>query len=233
MSQTTITQPHPTRLALAAFASLAFMVSACQQAPAEPEQDTPVATPTPEESDTVSILRPEIQLPDITPSVADLEPYRATVGFPEGGRVLDEGAIAALEAVLASPQMELGLAITLGSHSDSTGTDTANLNASEKRGLAVARWLIDQGVDADRITVIAFGEQNPVQPNALPNGAPNEEGRAANRRVEVEVAVPTSEEIVPEDPEASDPEVSNPEGSNPEGSEAEPLNSKSSVEAGD
>ncbi|MEO0418416.1 MAG: OmpA family protein [Pseudomonadota bacterium] len=222
MNQITIPQPQPNRRPLVLLTGLALMVSACQQAPQEPEPDTPVATPTPEEADTVSILRPEIELPDSAPDADKLEPYRAAIGFPEGGRTLDSDAVAALEAALASPQMELGLAITLGSHSDSTGTDTANLNASEKRGLAVAQWLIDNGVDAGRITVIAFGEQNPAQPNALPNGAPNDEGRAANRRVEIEIAVPSSEENAA---------VS--EGSNPEGSKAKPQNSKSSVEAGD
>lgn len=203
------------KLTLAASGAMAllFVMSGCQQTPAESVEDAPLAASTAEEADTVSILRPEIELPDSAPGADQLEPYRATIGFPEGGRTLDADAVAALETALASSQMELGLAITLGSHSDSSGTDTANLNASEKRGLAVAQWLIDKGVDADRITVIAFGEQNPAQPNALPNGVPNEEGRAANRRVEIEIAVPASKEEQPTLPE--------------------PSNSKNSVEAGD
>ena len=42
-------------------------------------------------------------------------------------------------------------------------------------------------VEEERIEIVAFGEQNPVEPNALPDGSPNEEGRAANRRVEVTI----------------------------------------------
>ena len=51
----------------------------------------------------------------------------------------------------------------------------------------VALWLKDNGVDADRISLIVFGEQNPIEPNALPDGTPNAIGRAANRRVEIEI----------------------------------------------
>ena len=50
--------------------------------------------------------------------------------------------------------------------------------------------MIDNGVAQERIVIIAFGEQNPVAPNALPDGTPNEAGRATNRRVEIEVSVP-------------------------------------------
>lgn len=140
------------------------------------------------EPDTVSILRPEIEPPEIKPTPQALGPYRSVIGFYKGGTALDAQAVAALEATLEAEQMALGLPITLRAHSDSEGTDAANLKASEKRGLAVAKWLIDRGIDAGRITVIALGEQNPAEPNALPDGSPNEKGRAANRRVELEIA---------------------------------------------
>lgn len=143
-----------------------------------------------EDAEPVSILRPEIELPEAEPTPLTIATYRATIGFPDGGRTLDADALATLEAALASPALPLGLPITLRAHSDSQGGDQANLNASEKRGLAVAQWLIDNGVDASRITVIAFGEQNPVAPNALPDGSPNKAGRAQNRRVEIEIAAP-------------------------------------------
>ena len=147
-----------------------------QKPPSQPSTDEPV-----------SILRPEITGPEETTQRADapLEPLEITINFASGGSKLDADAIDALEKALASPQMASGLPITLSAHSDSVGTDEANLDASEERGLAVARWLIDEGIDESRITVIAFGEQNPIAPNALADGSKNEEGRAANRRVEI------------------------------------------------
>jgi len=40
------------------------------------------------------------------------------------------------------------------------------------------------------MTIVAFGEQNPIAPNALPDGTPDLAGRAKNRRVELAVAPP-------------------------------------------
>ncbi len=134
------------------------------------------------EEEPVSILRSDIEQPEVE---APLEPLNATIGFPNGGADLSEEALAALKEVLASEQVARGLPIVLRAHSDAGGSDAVNERASQARGLAVAAWLIENGIADDRIRVIVFGEQNPIEPNALPNGAPNEAGRAANRRVEV------------------------------------------------
>lgn len=165
------------------------LLAACSGEPSGEggQDDGPAAIPSPEEP--VSILRPDVEQP--AQEVAPLEPLNATVGFPDGGAGLDADAIAALEQVLASEQLGAGGPITLRAHSDSAGTDEANADSSEARGLAVAAWLIDNGVADGRIEVIVFGEQNPIEPNALPDGSPNEAGRAANRRVEV-LIVPTT-----------------------------------------
>lgn len=202
--------------------ALAVGLAACQSqdeddpslltAPETPEEEaiTDAETPTPtpaatESPEPVSILRPGIAPPE-TPEVP-LEPLEVTVGFPEGGAKLDEAAIAALEGVLASEQIESDAPIVLRAHSDSGGTDKSNLKASEKRGQAVRDWLVEQGIDPERITVIAFGEQNPVAPNALPDGTPNPKGRAANRRVEVSV-VPVPDAPVPNESPANAADVS-------------------------
>ena len=187
-------------LSLAPYLALA----ACTQPSPEPvEPSEPSSAADGEAIETVSILRPEIEPPEVKPTPEEVGPYQAVIGFPEGGTALDEAALAALEAALASEQLGQGLPITLGAHGDSEGTDSANLKASEKRGLAVAKWLIDNGVDAARITVIAFGEQNPVQPNANPDGSPNEEGRAANRRVEITITAQSVEESAAENSKGS------------------------------
>ncbi|MEL7189741.1 MAG: OmpA family protein [Pseudomonadota bacterium] len=177
-------KPAFTLIALTA----ALALGACKQRPEGgspgPESDDAVKA---EETGAVSILRPEVAPPDS--QAETLTTLEATIGFPDGGDELDADAVAELEKVLASPQLKLSGPITLRAHSDSAGTDTANEDAAETRGLAVAAWLIGQGVDEDRIDVIVFGEQNPAEPNALPDGSPNEAGRKANRRVEIEVQV--------------------------------------------
>ncbi len=186
-------KPASTLFTLSALLALA----ACNQNPEDGTRDTPLEdSPEAEETGAVSILRPEVAPPSA--QAETLPVLQATIGFPDGSDELDADAVAELEKVLASPQIKFDGPIILRAHTDSAGTDTANEDASETRGLAVAGWLIAQGVDEDRIDVIVFGEQNPVKPNALPDGSPNEPGRKANRRVEIEVQVPEPSKITKE-----------------------------------
>ena len=129
---------------------------------------------------------------DLPVGAETLPPLNMTLSFADGTPELTEAVRAELATILASPQVEGGGAITLRGHTDSEGPDAGNLAASRAMAEAVRNFLVEGGVAPERITVIAFGEQNPVAPNALPNGSPNEEGRAANRRVDVTVAIGNS-----------------------------------------
>ncbi|QPL40300.1 OmpA family protein [Erythrobacter sp. A30-3] len=155
-----------------------LLLAACnsEQPPAAPEE--------PAEGKR-SIFRPEFQVEPID-SLSPPESLETRIIFPDGAELSQE-ARAELATVLASPQVTGGGAIVLRGHSDSGGSDDANMRASRARAEAVRDWLVENGVEASRISVIAFGEQNPAAPNALPDGSPNEEGRLANRRVEIEV----------------------------------------------
>lgn len=166
-------------------------LAACEPSPQTPivEEDTQAqALPS---AEPVSILRPDVDAQIEKPDTLAAKSLTATVGFPQGGSDLDADALAVLEEVKGSQQFAQNGAIILRAHSDSAGSDRANERASEARGLAVAEWLIAAGADARRIDVIVFGEQNPAQPNALPDGSSNEAGRAFNRRVEIEILAAT------------------------------------------
>ena len=136
-----------------------------------------------------SIIRDDIEE---APALVDLppDPVDVTIGFPDGGTAIGEQDERRLQMVLESDAMAEGWPIVVGGHTDSGGNDRANLRASRARAEAVAAWLVERGVDDDRVQVIAFGEQNPVAPNALPNGEPDEAGRARNRRVQITIAEP-------------------------------------------
>ncbi|MFP3938599.1 MAG: OmpA family protein [Phycisphaerae bacterium] len=56
-----------------------------------------------------------------------------------------------------------------------------NLDLSANRAMAVTRYLIDKGMDKERIETVAMGETNFVAGNASP------QGKAKNRRVEIVV----------------------------------------------
>lgn len=167
----------------------ALALAACERAPAPPDEapaPTPAA-PTTSATAPVSIIRDDIEVEREAPPLAPLE---ARIGFPEGGSDLTEAAQARLATVLESPQIAAGGRIVLRGHTDSAGSDAANLRAARQRAEAVRDWLVENGVDAKRIAIVALGEQNPIEPNAMPDGEPNERGRAANRRVDIAVAVP-------------------------------------------
>ncbi len=146
--------------------------------------EEPLAEPAPEETQPISIIREEVL--EVEEPV--IEPVAATIPFGDGGNDIGEEAERLLAEILESPALREGWTVTLRGHTDSSGNDSANLRASRARAEAVAAWLVERGVDDERIEVIAFGEQNPIAPNALPDGSPDEEGRARNRRVDIEIA---------------------------------------------
>ncbi len=66
----------------------------------------------------------------------------------------------------------------INAYTDSLGTESYNQKLSLKRADSVKSALVKYGVDANRITTIGHGENNPVASNDT------EEGRLENRRVE-------------------------------------------------
>lgn len=175
------------RIAIATAATLA-LVACGKQADTPPSEPEPTASPEPADTgEPVSIIRDDV---DGARAEAPLPRLETSVSFGDNGDQLTEEALATIEEVLSSPQMEAGGPIVIGGHTDSSGSDDANLRVSKRRAQAVRDYLAGKGVAEERITVIAFGEQNPVEPNADPDGTPNEEGRAANRRVEIVIEVP-------------------------------------------
>jgi len=176
------------RIGTAALAALAM--AGCgtnlDESPAGVEEtETPTPQVTPDEG--VSIIRDDIAIERELPP---LEPLEQRISFDDGGADLGETAIAELETLLTSRQMEEGGAIELRGHTDSSGFDQANIRASQKRAEAVRDWLTGKEISEQRIAIIALGEQNPARPNANPDGSPNEENRAFNRRVEVLIKLP-------------------------------------------
>ncbi|RME95153.1 MAG: OmpA family protein [Bacteroidetes bacterium] len=69
--------------------------------------------------------------------------------------------------------------IIIEGHTDSKGTESYNQALSVRRAESVASFLQAKGISRDRLTVVGYGESQPVASND------NEEGRAQNRRVEI------------------------------------------------
>ena len=85
--------------------------------------------------------------------------------------------MATLAKALASPQLE-GRRFTVVGHTDASGSASYNKALSDRRAAAVRRYLIDSGIDADRLRAVGKGESD-----LLNSGDPN---AAENRRVEIQ-----------------------------------------------
>ncbi|CAP42221.1 outer membrane protein OmpA [Bordetella petrii] len=92
---------------------------------------------------------------------------------PEGRQLLDQVAQQA-------QGIDLETIIAVG-HTDSIGTEKYNQGLSERRAASVKSYLVSKGVDPNRIYTEGKGELQPVASNKT------REGRAQNRRVEIEV----------------------------------------------
>jgi len=69
--------------------------------------------------------------------------------------------------------------IRLEGHADERGTREYNMALGERRALAVKEFLVIQGISANRIEVISYGEERPAAYGS------NEASWASNRRVEL------------------------------------------------
>jgi outer membrane protein OmpA-like peptidoglycan-associated protein len=103
--------------------------------------------------------------------------------FDTGKATLRVGAREKLAKVagilLAYPDLRL----SLGGHTDSTGSLSFNQQLSQQRAAAVRDYLISQGLKPTEIVAVdGFGPSQPVASNATPAG------RQQNRRVEIVVA---------------------------------------------
>jgi outer membrane protein OmpA-like peptidoglycan-associated protein len=112
---------------------------------------------------------------------AEASRYAAVVYFGVNSAVIDEAGYRELrwlvEQLLPYPQAML----EVQGFADATGGEEHNQQLSEQRAERVARYLVTQGIDPERIRVTGFSENFPARANETA------QGRNRNRRVEVTV----------------------------------------------
>ncbi|MBP5248083.1 MAG: OmpA family protein [Fibrobacter sp.] len=71
------------------------------------------------------------------------------------------------------------LNVSVEGHTDNTGSEEHNLKLSEQRAENVLQFLVEQGIDAKRLSSKGYGMSKPVADNST------KEGRQKNRRVDL------------------------------------------------
>lgn len=73
------------------------------------------------------------------------------------------------------------ITIEIGGHTDNTGSESRNKTLSNDRAKAVYSYLIEKGIDANRLSYKGYGSAVPVATNDT------DEGRQQNRRTEIKI----------------------------------------------
>ena len=71
--------------------------------------------------------------------------------------------------------------VRIEGHTDADGTEKYNKKLSQDRADAVMNFLVEAGIDADRMEAVGFGEEKPIADNET------DEGKERNRRVEFNI----------------------------------------------
>ena len=117
----------------------------------------------------------------VAPPAATKVTYAADAFFDFNKSVIKPEGKAKLDDLIGKiKDINLEVIIAVG-HTDSVGSDAYNQKLSVRRSEAVKAYLVSKGIEKNRVYTEGKGEKQPVADNKTA------EGRAKNRRVEIEV----------------------------------------------
>lgn len=139
-----------------------------------------------------SVLDKDDQCPDVAGTVANrgcpevteevqkqLNEYARTILFDTGKASLNPSSTRVFVDIIRILNEYPTAKFTVEGHTDSVGSDELNQKLSEERANSVRDFLIQEGVAADRLTAMGYGEGKPIATNNT------KAGRQQNRRTEI------------------------------------------------
>lgn len=101
------------------------------------------------------------------------------IHFKFDSAALTSEAKSILDRSLSAIRSNASQSIQVEGHTDSTGSDSYNLDLSQRRAQSVVDYLVSNGVNSSRLNARGFGENSPITSNDT------SANRAQNRRVEI------------------------------------------------
>lgn len=121
--------------------------------------------------------------PEITKEVRNLFTQAMSgIEFESGKDVIKKSSYPLLNQIVAILGLNAEYNLIISGHTDDVGNDDLNMKLSIDRAAAVKNYLVEKGVDENRLQSQGFGETQPIASNKTTKG------RAKNRRVEFEIA---------------------------------------------
>ena len=103
------------------------------------------------------------------------------LNFGPNETTLPPGAGPILDRYIDALNRNPDVVVAVEAHTDNRGPAADNLELSKERVLSVVSYMVENGVNPERVKPFGYGESLPVAANAT------QEGRERNRRIEIKV----------------------------------------------
>ncbi len=137
-------------------------------------------------SETFSLVNKESVEPfkkdvPLSPIAVNSKVVLKNIFFETGKYDLKNQSIAEINKLFEFLSNNKTLKIEIGGHTDNVGSSNSNMVLSQNRAKAVFDYLINKGIESERLTYKGYGDTTPIADNS------NELGRAENRRTEFKI----------------------------------------------
>ncbi|MEQ8280658.1 MAG: OmpA family protein [Deltaproteobacteria bacterium] len=119
----------------------------------------------------------KLKLVEVKRDIGKIE-IKQKVFFDTGKATIKSRSFELLNEVASALKSAPTMTVLVEGHTDSVGSNSMNMGLSQRRADSVRSYLLEQGVEPERLTAIGFGEEKPIDTNRT------KKGRERNRRVE-------------------------------------------------
>jgi outer membrane protein OmpA-like peptidoglycan-associated protein len=126
-----------------------------------------------------SAMKQEVSAGDMLTALNTQGRIALYINFDTGKSTIKPESQPIIEQIVQMLTDNPDLMINIEGHTDNVGSPKLNMTLSQERAKSVMTEIIDQGIDATRLSAVGYGQDKPVADNTT------EEGRAKNRRVEL------------------------------------------------